>query len=146
MLDAMGAITLAAQAVIPSSVVNAPRSVNTGTTVALDGSQSTSANVSYAWTQLSGPSVSITNANAAVASFTPTVVGDYQFGLAVTDLTTGLSANATVQLSAVSTATASNPTSSSRSGDSGGGGAFGLLEATLLLTAGAAAFFGRRRA
>lgn len=143
MLDAFGAVTLAAQAVVPNASAIAPKSVSTGTTVALDGSQSSSANVSYAWTQLSGPRVTLLNANAAIASFTPTVAGDYQFGLTVTDNASGLSAGTSVLLSAAvpaNTSSGSNP-----SGEGGGGGAFSLFEAALLLAGGLLAFVGRRR-
>ncbi|MCP3024181.1 S8 family serine peptidase [Cupriavidus basilensis] len=147
MLDAFGAVTLAAQAVVPNASAIAPKSVSTGTTVALDGSQSSSANVSYAWTQLSGPRVTLLNANAAIASFTPTVAGDYQFGLTVTDNASGLSAGTSVLLSAAVPASTSGGSSggSSASGDGGGGGAFGLFEAVLLLAGGLLAFAGRRR-
>ncbi len=40
---------------------------------------------SYAWTQQSGPGVSINNANQAIANFTPTTAGTYVFRLTVTD-------------------------------------------------------------
>ncbi|WP_423739631.1 MprA protease, GlyGly-CTERM protein-sorting domain-containing form [Cupriavidus basilensis] len=141
MLDALGAVTLAAQAIIPTAAATAPKSATTGTTVALDGSQSSSTNVSYAWTQLSGPTVTLLNANAAVASFTPTVAGDYQFGLTVTDNASGLSAGTSVLLSA----TAPAGTSSGSNSSGGGGGAFSLVEALLLLAGGLLAFVGRRR-
>ncbi|NUA30578.1 MprA protease, GlyGly-CTERM protein-sorting domain-containing form [Cupriavidus basilensis] len=143
MLDAFGAVTLAAQAVVPNASAIAPKSVSTGTTVALDGSQSSSANVSYAWTQLSGPRVTLLNANAAIASFTPTVAGDYQFGLTVTDNASGLSAGTSVLLSAAVPANTSSGSNSS--GEGGGGGAFSLFEAVLILAGGLLAFAGRRR-
>lgn len=144
MLDAFGAVTLTAQAVVPTASASAPKSVNTGTTVALDGSQSGSTNVSYAWSQLSGPKVTLLNANAAVASFTPTVAGDYQFGLTVTDNASGLSAATSVLLSATVPAS-TNSGSNSSGGGGGGGGAFSLFEAVLLLAGGLLAFVGRRR-
>jgi len=56
--------------------------------VDLDGSGSTDIGgtiVSYLWTQTSGPAVTLNNPNAALAWFTPTVLGNYAFTLTVTD-------------------------------------------------------------
>lgn len=144
MLDALAAVNLAESASIPTAVASAPSSVTTGTSVALDGSRSTSGNASYAWKQLSGPTVTLNGADTAIASFTPTAAGDYQFGLTVADRETGLSAGTSVLLSATAAATSSASTGSS--GGGGGGGAFGPLEAAMLFMAGALAFAGRRRA
>jgi len=78
------------------TVANAPPVANAGpdqigyrnTRVDLDGSGSTDIGgtiVSYLWTQTSGPAVTLNNPNAALAWFTPTVLGNYAFTLTVTD-------------------------------------------------------------
>lgn len=59
-------------------------------TITLDGTASSDPDsgpsaLTYLWTQTSGPSVTITNASSATASFTPTVVGTYVFQLLVGD-------------------------------------------------------------
>jgi RHS repeat-associated protein len=58
------------------------------TLVTLSGSGSydyEDASVTYAWTQLSGPSVTLSSATVAAPTFTPSDVGTYRFSLAVTD-------------------------------------------------------------
>jgi len=70
-------------------------------TVTLNGSGSYSPDhdgLNYQWTQVSGPTVAISNANAAVATFTAAGSTSYGFTLTVTDQVTGLtgSANTTV--------------------------------------------------
>jgi hypothetical protein len=78
------------------TVANAPPVANAGpdqighrsTRVDLDGSGSTDIGgtiVSYLWTQTSGPAITLNNPNAALAWFTPTVLGNYAFTLTVTD-------------------------------------------------------------
>jgi hypothetical protein len=61
-----------------------------GVAVVLDGSGSSDPDagpspLAFAWTQTAGPSVSLTGANTAQASFTPAVSGTYEFRLVVTD-------------------------------------------------------------
>ncbi|MGB9455266.1 MAG: OmpA family protein [Bryobacteraceae bacterium] len=57
--------------------------------------------LTYAWTQISGPSVTITNANQAIATFTAAAGQSYQFQLKVTN-TDGISAQATTLVSTAS--------------------------------------------
>ena len=70
-------------------------------TVTLNGSGSYSPDhdaLSYSWTQVSGPSIAISGANSAIATFTAAGSTSYGFSLTVTDQLTGLtgSANTTV--------------------------------------------------
>lgn len=63
---------------------------NVGNTLTLDGTGSSDPDsgpsaLSYAWTQISGPSVAISGAGSASASFTPSTVGSYLFRLTVDD-------------------------------------------------------------
>ena len=85
--------------------------------------------LSYAWTQLSGQNVTITDANMASASFTAPDVSSstmLRFQLTVTD-PLGLSDSATV------TITVNNGNGGGLGGDGGGGGAFDLLVMLLLV-------------
>jgi hypothetical protein len=66
----------------------ADRDALLGETVLLDGSGSYSSGgggLEYLWEQVSGPAVTIDDAEEAVASFTPTAVGDHVFRLTVRD-------------------------------------------------------------
>ena len=70
----------------PYPVANAgtPQNSLAGTTVLLDGSGSQASGIgiaSYLWKQTYGPSVTLTNANTAQASFIPSVGGTYGFSL-----------------------------------------------------------------
>ncbi|MGD0364864.1 MAG: OmpA family protein [Bryobacteraceae bacterium] len=70
-------------------------------TITLNGSGSYSPDhdaLNYSWTQVSGPSVPISGANSAIATFTAAGSTSYGFSLTVTDQLTGLtgSANTTV--------------------------------------------------
>jgi serine protease len=73
----------------PVAVIAAATScVQGGSTVTLDGRGSQDADgaiVSHAWTQLSGPPVSLSGAGGAVASFTAPAGGTLMFELTVTD-------------------------------------------------------------
>lgn len=74
----------------PTANAGADQSVTEGTSVTLAGSGADSDGTisSYAWTQVSGPSVTLSNANTASASFTaPDVSADttLEFKLTVTD-------------------------------------------------------------
>ena len=66
-------------------------------TVTLNGSGSYSPDhdaLNYSWTQVSGPSVSISGANMAIATFTAAGSTSYGFRLTVTDQVSGLSSSA----------------------------------------------------
>jgi trimeric autotransporter adhesin len=70
------------------AIAGPDQSVQTGTTVMLDGSASTSpaSIASYSWTQISGSAVSLNSAMTAVVSFTaPSVSGTLTLRLTVTD-------------------------------------------------------------
>lgn len=115
----------------PSSVAGSSQTVNPGTVVTLNGSASNDPDgdsLSYAWSQQSGPAVTLQNATMASASFTaPSVTSDtlLRFELQVTDAG-GLSDSSTA-----------NVTISSASGGFGngssGGGAVNLLAILMLL-------------
>ena len=71
-------------------------------TITLNGTGSYSPDhdaLNYAWTQVSGPSVAISGANAATATFTAAGSTSYGFRLTVTDQVTGLTASATTTVS-----------------------------------------------
>ncbi len=74
----------------PVAKTTSSQIVSPGMLTTLDGSSSTGFPSSFAWSQTSGPSIPITNANAAVASFTPAVVGTYSFTLTITGGSTAL--------------------------------------------------------
>ncbi len=74
----------------PVAKTTSSQIVSPGMLTTLDGSSSTGFPSSFAWSQTSGPSVPITNANAAVASFTPAIVGTYTFTLTITGGSTAL--------------------------------------------------------
>jgi hypothetical protein len=66
-------------------------------TVTLNGSESYSPDhdaLNYSWTQVNGPTVAISGANSAIATFTAAGSTSYGFTLTVTDQVTGLSAQA----------------------------------------------------
>jgi len=65
----------------------ADRTVAPGTSVQLSGSASDPENtaLTYSWTQIGGPSVTLNGATTLSPSFTPTVRGAYTFRLSVTD-------------------------------------------------------------
>ncbi|MFG1608409.1 hypothetical protein [Actinoplanes sp. NPDC049265] len=68
----------------PVAAATVANPVVVGQTVQLDGSGSTGQIDSYAWTQVSGPAVTLAGADQPVATFVPTAVGDYAFTLTVT--------------------------------------------------------------
>jgi len=74
----------------PTAVAGADRSVGKGESVQLDAAASSDtgfgAIATYAWTQVGGPSVTLSGADAMVASFTaPTTTGMIELELTVTD-------------------------------------------------------------
>ncbi|WP_443093451.1 PKD domain-containing protein, partial [Geomonas limicola] len=73
----------------PVAVTGAPQTVLPGTLVTLNGSASTGAITSWTWTQTTGPGypgtkVLADNTSGTSVSFTPTLVGTYNFRLTVT--------------------------------------------------------------
>ncbi|HSK05318.1 MAG TPA: S8 family serine peptidase [Kofleriaceae bacterium] len=97
-----------------AAIAAATSCVQGGSTVTLDGRVSSDADgtiASYAWTQLSGPPVTLSGAGAAVASFTAPAQGTLGFELTVTD-SDGLTDTAQVAIPIaplpVATATASD--------------------------------------
>lgn len=70
----------------PDANAGGYQKVQIGTTVVLDGSQSTGDNLSYSWEQTGGTSVDLSSQNSAQAEFTaPETVGSLTFKLTVTD-------------------------------------------------------------
>ncbi|GLY97620.1 hypothetical protein [Actinoplanes sp. NBRC 103695] len=85
--SATAAVTGSGHLFLPDRPVAAGTTGNpvvVGQNVQLDGSGSTGEIDSYAWTQVSGPAVTLTNADQATASFVPTAVGTYAFTLVAT--------------------------------------------------------------
>ena len=79
-----------------------------GQTFVLDGTSSDDSRIErFLWTQVSGPSVTLSNSATAKASFVPTVAGTYVFELNVTDATGRTYLRAKVEASVT---TASSPT------------------------------------
>lgn len=105
----------------PNAVAGSSQTVGIGAAVTLNGSASNDPDgdsLTYAWSQTSGPAVTLANANTATASFTaPSVTSDtlLRFELSVSD-TSGLVDTSTVNVT-VTTGSAST---------GGGGGALGL--------------------
>lgn len=104
----------------PNSIAGSGQTVAGGTSVSLNGSSSNDPDgdsLTYAWSQTQGSAVTLSNANAAQASFTaPTVTSStlLQFQLTVSD-GAGLSDNSTVNV------TVSAGTSAGGGSSSGGG-------------------------
>ena len=90
----------------PTANAGPDQSVTVGTAVALAGSGNDPdggpSPLTFAWTQVSGPSVTIANANQATAGVTPTAAATYVFQLAVGDG----AATATDQMTLIATAVA----------------------------------------
>ncbi|MFI5492373.1 PKD domain-containing protein [Actinoplanes sp. NPDC051859] len=66
---------------VAAAVADTPAII--GQTVKLDGRTTTGEVDTYAWTQVSGPAVTLTNPSSALATFVPTAQGVYRFTLAV---------------------------------------------------------------
>lgn len=107
----------------PNADAGFSQTVSGGSTVSLSGNNSSDPDndsLSYVWTQLLGPAVTINNATSATARFTaPAVSGDtlLQFQLRVTDIN-GASDTSTTNITI---------RAGSTSGGGGGGGAFNVL-------------------
>ncbi len=126
--------------VAPNAVVPAGLTAAETSSVTLDGSGSNDPNgdtLSYAWTQIAGPAVTLSAATSAITTFTaPSVRSDslLQFRLTVSD-PGGLTDSATVAVTVTN--------SGGSAGGGSGGGAAGLL--LLIAAAGAAACRRHRR-
>jgi hypothetical protein len=123
----------------PNAIAGANQTVNSGASVTLNGSASNDPDgdtLSYQWTQLSGTTVSITNAASASATFTaPSVSSDQllQFQLSVSD---GVLANTAMTAVTVRRAGGNNPNKK--------GGSGSLAWPMLLVLLGAMAMRSRR--
>ena len=116
----------------PNAVAGGSQTVRSGANVTLDGRASNDPDgdaLSYSWTQVSGPAVTLSNATTATASFTaPSVSSDslLRFELTVAD-PVGL------QDSATASVTVRSSNSTGGGGGGGGGGALSLWLLALLL-------------
>jgi hypothetical protein len=74
----------------PVANAGSNQTVTVGTLVTLNGTASFDpdngpSSLTFSWTQTSGPAVTLTGANTATPSFTPTLAGTYVFSLVVND-------------------------------------------------------------
>ena len=125
----------------PSADAGSAISVDEGDTISLDASASTDVDgdsLSFSWSQISGPAVTISAANTASASVTaPTVDADTQlvFEVVVSDGSLTATATVTVDVANVPDSTGGNNggSGSSDEGSSGGGSVdiYGLIGLTL---------------
>ena len=115
--------------VAPNAVAGSSQTVSSGATVTLDGGASNDADgdtLRYSWTQLTGPTVTLSNATTATASFTAPNVGSdtlLRFELTVSD-PGGLQDAATVSVTI---------RNGNASDGGGGGGALSLWLLALML-------------
>ncbi|MDD5133134.1 MAG: putative S-layer protein [Candidatus Nanoarchaeia archaeon] len=89
-LNTANKITVSCEVPNKAPVANAgqDQTVSANTLVILDGSQSSDADgnqLTYKWEQIGGMQTQLTNANANIATFTPTSSGAYLFKLTVND-------------------------------------------------------------
>ncbi len=139
MLNPEGALAVS---VNPAAVIAGVGSPGLGATVVLDGRASsalgTATIASYAWSQVSGPAVSLPNASTSVTQVVlPGSAGTFVFQLSVTD-TQGRSGQSQLVITTVAPAPAVSNVTSGGSGGGGGGADHGLWLALLALLAGAA--------
>ena len=90
----------------PVASFTAPLTVSAGQPVTLDGSASSPAPLTYAWSQTSGPSVTLTGPGTPVATFTPSQAGTYTMQLIVS----GPTGTASVPVTRTITVTPPAPT------------------------------------
>ncbi|MBS1698136.1 MAG: tandem-95 repeat protein [Actinobacteria bacterium] len=72
----------------PTADAGASRSMTAGTLLTLDGTGSSDPDgdaLTYAWTQISGPSLTLAQSATATATATPSAIGTYVFRLVVSD-------------------------------------------------------------
>ncbi|MFZ4858573.1 MAG: PKD domain-containing protein [Desulfuromonadaceae bacterium] len=84
----------------PIANAGATQSAIIGTNITLNGTGSISGSAgiySYSWAQLSGPAVTLLNADTALPGFTPTTAGTYRFSLTL--MPGGSTASTTVNIS-----------------------------------------------
>ena len=86
--SAAASVTITVTAKAPIANAGSNQTVTVGTLVTLNGNGSSDPNtpplaLTYHWTQTSGPSATLTGANTATPSFTPTLAGSYVFSLVV---------------------------------------------------------------
>ncbi len=84
----------------PTANAGADQSVAVNSLVTLDGSASTGASLTYAWTKSSGPAATLSSATAAKPTFTPTATGVYVFQLTVKSGTQTASDTVTINVTA----------------------------------------------
>lgn len=109
-IEVYGAEAVAANTA-PVADAGTAQSVVSGSTVTLDGSASTDADndaLTYTWTQVSGPSITLNNATTSKPSFQPTVAGTYVFSLTAND-GTATSQPDTVTITVTAPATTPEP-------------------------------------
>jgi hypothetical protein len=85
-----GALSTGGSNLPPTASAGPDRSSPTGVEVVLDGSGSSDPDggpspLAFAWSQIAGPTVTLSGANTAQARFTPTATGTYSFRLQVSD-------------------------------------------------------------
>ena len=85
-----GFMSLVVENTPPIANAGPNQTVSVGSLVTLDGSGSSDpdngpAPLSFTWTQVDGPAVTLTGADTATPTFTPTVAGTYTFSLVVND-------------------------------------------------------------
>jgi serine protease len=140
LLNPLGAVQ---ESIKPAAVIAAVGSPSLGATVVLDARASsaldTATIASYAWSQVSGPVVSLPNASASVTQVVlPGSAGTFVFQLSVTD-SQGRSGQSQLAITTVAPAPAVSSVAGSGSGGGGGGGAdHGLWLALLAVLVGAA--------
>ena|GEM_PF-1447845 len=97
-LSATGTVTITVSAQNRPPVANAgpAQTTTAGDPVLLDGLASIDPDgdpLTYAWSQVSGPAVTLSSATASKPTFTPTTAGSYVFALTVSDGTVGSAAS-----------------------------------------------------
>ncbi len=94
------------EATTPVASFTAPLTIPAGQPVTMDGSASSPAPLTYAWTQTAGPTVALAGLGTPVVTFTPTDPGSYTMQLVVT----GPTGTASVPVTRTITVTPPAPT------------------------------------